>query len=173
MSQTYSPSFKESVLRKAFSPDSGKTFKVISEEAGIPYSTLMRWRKESSTESMTKPKANKKEELSAEEKFNILEKKAVLSEPEFGELLRQEGLLLSEVEDWKKDFLKAFESSVKPPGRPKKDPELKKLEKENKRLERNLNYKDKALAEMSARVILIKKSQKLFGLVDPDEEDDY
>ncbi|GEM_PF-1542586 len=39
----------------------------------------------------------------------------------------------------------------------KKDEEIRELKKKNKELERELHRKDKALAEMSARVVLKKK----------------
>ena len=43
------------------------------------------------------------------------------------------------------------------------------LKKEKNALSKNLRRKDKALAEMSARVVLLKKSHLIFG-VDEDEE---
>jgi len=171
MSNTeYSEEFKNNILKKVFTPNQGKTFKMISEEAGVPYSTLMRWKKESNTRSVSRSKSKK--EFSVEDKLNFITKQDTLSESEFGELLRREGVLQSDVDEWRREALEALKKPVRAPGRPKKDPLLKKLEKKVKQLENNLNYKDKALAEMSARVILIKKSQKLFGLVDSDDEDD-
>ena len=48
----------------------------------------------------------------------------------------------------------------------KKDDEIRELKKKNKELERELHRKDKALAEMSALVVLKKKVGTLWG----DEE---
>jgi hypothetical protein len=43
------------------------------------------------------------------------------------------------------------------------------LRADKKELEKDLKRKDKALAEMSARVILLKKSHLLFGVNEEDE----
>ncbi len=49
----------------------------------------------------------------------------------------------------------------------KKDEEIRELKKKNKELERELHRKDKALAEMSALVVL-KKVELLWGTRRPD-----
>jgi CII-binding regulator of phage lambda lysogenization HflD len=92
-------------------------------------------------------------------------KTASMDENELGEYLRKNGLHSSDLEQWRKDFY----SSQKSPGRPKKDPELAKLEVNHKKLKKDLSRKERALAEMSARVILLKKSHEIFG---DDEEDE-
>jgi hypothetical protein len=66
-------------------------------------------------------------------------------------------------------FKKYFLSSIPVRGRPKLDPELVQLREECKALKRNLNKKDKALAEVSARIVLLKKSQLLWGEKEDDE----
>lgn len=168
MSHTgYSEKFKLEAMKKAFSPDRYKSYKILSNDLGIPYSTLMKWKSEYSQSPMSK---NKKKEFSAEEKLEALNKKFSFSETEFGEFLRSKGILSTDVEAWRAEFLNSAKASLRGPGRPKKDPELQKLKKDFKALEKDLNRKDRALAEMSARVILIKKSQKLFGMMDSEDE---
>lgn len=87
-----------------------------------------------------------------------------MSERDLGEYLRKNGIHSSDLEEWKKNFIEAQKGA----GRPRKDPEVYESRKREKALERELNRKDKALAEMSARVILLKKSHKIFG----DREDE-
>jgi hypothetical protein len=60
-------------------------------------------------------------------------------------------------------------SSQRSAGRPKIDPELVELRAREKELSKDLKRKDRALAEMSARVILLKKSRLLFGETEEDE----
>ena len=60
-------------------------------------------------------------------------------------------------------------SGMKVVGRPKLDTEVAKLKTKEKELQRDLRRKEKALAEMAARVILLKKTQLLFA---DDEEDE-
>ena len=58
---------------------------------------------------------------------------------------------------------------MKGAGRPKNSPEITGPRKEKKSLQKDLRRKNSALAEMSARVILLKKSHALFG--DPEEDE--
>jgi hypothetical protein len=88
-----------------------------------------------------------------------------MSENELGEFLRTNGLHSTDIEQWKQDFY----SAQRPTGRPKVDPELMELRSKEKELSRDLKRKNKALAEMSARVILLKKSHLLFGVNEEDE----
>ena len=90
-----------------------------------------------------------------------------MPENELGEFLRSNGLHSSDLEQWKQDFY----SSQKSPGRPRIDPELAELRTKEKVLTKDLSRKDRALAEMSARVILLKKSHVMFGISE-DEDDE-
>jgi len=165
--KSYTEGFKKQAVEKIFSSNKHVNCSKLADELGVAYSTLMTWKKVYSKSHMTK----EKKEFTAEEKLESILKKESLSETEFGEFLRSRGILATDVEDWRADFLNTAKTPVKGPGRPKKDPELHKIQKEMKALKKNLHRKDKALAEMSARVILIKKSQELFGMMDSEEED--
>jgi hypothetical protein len=88
-----------------------------------------------------------------------------MNEKQLGEFLRSNGLHSSDLEQWKQDFYSTQQSL----GRPRLDPELVELRAKEKELSRDLKRKDKALAEMAARIILIKKSQLLFGVNEEDE----
>ena len=107
----------------------------------------------------------KSKEWSPEAKLEAISKTAAMSENELGEFLRANGLHSTEIEEWKQDIY----SLQRPVGRPKLDPELVELRAKEKELSRDLKRKDKALAEMAARIILIKKSQLLFGVNEEDE----
>lgn len=168
MSQmSYTEGFKKQAVEKIFSSKGHVSCSNLADELDVPYSTLMKWKRDYSRSFMSK----EKKEFTAEEKLESILKKESLSETEFGEFLRSKGVLASDVESWRHEVLKGFNVAVKSPGRPKKDPELHKLQKEVKTLKKDLNRKDRALAEMSARVILIKKSQKLFGMMDSEDEE--
>ena len=98
-------------------------------------------------------------------KLQVIAETLSLSKTELGEYLRKHGLHSHEIEEWKAECLGAFKS----PGRPQKDLELKASIKREKDLEKNLNRKDRALAEMSARIVLLKKSRLLWGEPEEDE----
>ena len=100
----------------------------------------------------------------AEKKLQVIIETISLNENELGEYLRKNGLHSSDLKEWKRDCL----SGMKDVGRPKLDPALVKSKKKEKELQKDLRRKEKALAEMTARIILLKKTQLLFQ----DEEDD-
>ena len=88
-----------------------------------------------------------------------------MNEQELGEYLRKNGLHSNDLESFKKDALAGFKTV----GRPKHDPEIAILKKKQVKLEREIKRKDKALAEYSARVILLKKSHEIWGEPEDDE----
>ena len=160
MRRQHSPEFKESIVQKITTPG-GPSVMQMSEKTGIHHTSIRGWIKTyANFNSMKKTK-----EWSPEERLEVIIKISTMTENERGEFLRANGLHSTELEEWKK----AFYSAQRPVGRPKIDPELVDLRAKEKELSRDLKRKDKALAEMSARVILLKKSHILFGVNEEDE----
>ena len=160
MRKTYTEGFKESTIQKIMMPG-GPSIMEIAEKTGVHHTSIRQWkRKYVNRVAMKKTKKC----WTPEEKLQAINETSAMSEHELGEYLRKNGLHSADLKEWKRASLAALKSV----GRPKKDPEVFDLRKEKKDLERNLNRKDKALAEMSARVILLKKRNLIFG----DEEDD-
>ena len=139
----------------------GPTIMQIAEKNGLHHSSVRNWIKIYANHSSMK----KSKEWSPERKLMAVAQSLTMTENEIGEFLRSNGLHTNELEEWKQ----LFYSSLKPVGRPKLDPELVELRADKKVLEKDLKRKDKALAEMSARVILLKKSHLLFGVNEEDE----
>ena len=139
----------------------GPTIMQIAEKNGLNHSSIRNWIKIYANQSSMK----KSKEWSPERKLIAVAQSLTMTENEIGEFLRSNGLHTNELEEWKQ----LFYSSLKPVGRPKLDPELVELRAKEKELSRDLKRKDKALAEMSARVILLKKSHLLFGVNEEDE----
>ena len=110
-------------------------------------------------------KSKKIENLTSEQKLDIVIQVANLADQELGEFLRSNGLHSSDLKIIKDELL----DPPVPRGRPKLDPEITELRKQNKTLQRDLKRKDKALAEYSARVILLKKSHEIWGTKEDDE----
>ncbi len=164
--RNYSTEFKKRAVEKSYSSSSTSVNR-LSQEIGIPESTLRDWRKKYSIGNIMTE--SKKEKLSIdwtpEEKLQALMQTASMSEHELGEYLRKNGLHSSDIKSWKVECLGGF----KQVGRPKLPEEVKVLRKEKKVLERDLNRKNKALAEMSARIIFLKKSHLIFGGNEDDE----
>ena len=160
MKRQHSQEFKESIVQKVTTPG-GPTIMQLSEKTGIHHTSIRNWIKiYANNFSMKKSK-----EWTPEERLEVIIKTSAMSENELGEFLRANGLHSTELEEWKQ----LFYSAHKPVGRPKLDPELISLRADKKELSMDLKRKDKALAEMAARIILIKKTQLLFGENEEDE----
>ena len=87
---------------------------------------------------------------------------AALPEEKLGRWLREKGLRSEHLEVWQEEMKKELDQQ-------KKNQELKEAKKRIKELERELNRKDKALAEMTALVVLKKKLDALYGNGDEGE----
>ena len=105
------------------------------------------------------------DDLPPAEKYRLVTEASTLSEDELGAFLRRNGLHEAQLQEWRQ---KVEEASLGALGSPKKrrrgkSPEAKRVQQ----LERELNRKDKALAEVTALLALKKKLEMLLG--DEDE----
>jgi len=162
--KNYSEDFKKAAIQKLLSPNSPGATR-LSEDLDLHISTLYSWKQKYASSQLMK-KSNKKE-WTPEQMLEAIIKTASMSEQELGEYLRSNGLLSSELEAFKSGFIN-FKKEKKR-GRPQLDPELVTLRKENKKMESDIKRKDRALAEYSARVILLKKSHEIWGTNEDDE----
>lgn len=160
MKRNYSAEFKRSIVQKIMMPG-GPGIMETAKQVGVHHTSIRHWRRLYAINSPMNS-SNKK---TPEEKLKLIYESLSLSKNELGEFLRKHGLHAAELEEWKK----AFSDSQKTVGRPRKDPELASVKKKNRNIEKELRRKDKALAEMSARIVLLKKSHILWG--EPEEEE--
>ena len=162
----YSSELKEEMVRKLCQPNGPSAYQ-LSQETGISVGSLYKWRDKAG--GVTKMKKNRRpEDWTPEERVEAVFESQGLSEQELGEFLRSKGLHSNHLEEWKAEIFSAMSEVKKKAGRPKKDPELAAAQKELKSVKRDLNRKNRALAEQTALVILQKKAQEIWG----DEEDD-
>ena len=160
MRRQHSQEFKESIVQKVATPG-GPTVMQMSEKTGIHHTSIRNWVKSYGNRSVMK----KTNEWTPEKKLQAIAHTLTMSEKELGEFLRSNGLHSADLEQWKQDFY----SSQQAAGRPRNDRELNQLRTKEKELSKDLRRKDRALAEMSARVILLKKSHAIFGEPEDDE----
>lgn len=156
----FSEEFKASIIQKSLLPG-GPSLVELARKHDLTVSTVYGWKAKYAMHSGMS-KSNK---WTPDKKLEAIIKTASMNENELGEYLRANGLHSSDLEQWKSDFY----NSQKSPGRPRKDAELAKSEAEGKQLKKELRRKEKALAEMSARVVLLKKSHEIFGDSEEDE----
>ena len=147
----------------------GPTILSLSQKSGISQSSLWRWvqgyKKKGATTMTTK--SRRPMDWTKEERFEAIVTTKALKGTELGVYLRKHGLTTSHLEKWHNEFI---HSSDQPKvGRKPNNSTEKELIKENKSLKRDLQRKDKALAEASALLILKKKAQMIWG--NPEEEE--
>ena len=160
---TYPRELKEAVLDKIFNSD--LSFRQISEEMGVPRATLHGWKKQYMMKEDPEALTTQPENWTAEEKFAAVLHTATLSEVEINTYCRENGLYPGQIKSWR-------EACIRGNNPPSKHAHRTTAYREDKRkvqaLERELQRKEKALAEVAALLVLKKKYDALWE----DKEDD-
>jgi transposase-like protein len=163
-------------VEKALSRSAGTTLKEIVDELGIGSSTLGKWMRDARNNdlecttgdgilmSSDKRREKRPQDWNLEERLEIVMACASLDEEKMSEYCRKQGVYPHHVNQWKLDFASGNSSSEKVNARQ----EMKNIKNENKALRKELNRKDKALAETAALLVLQKKVAAIWG----NDEDD-
>jgi len=157
--QHYSTRFKEAILKKLSQSD--LSVSQFARQEGINLSTLYSWQKQFKTTGFSVLKVIPTDKWSAEEKFAIVLETATLSEVEINECCRIKGLYPEQIKAWKQACIAANSTDVSK--QKKTTPESKADKKRIKQLEKELNRKEKALAETAALLVLRKKFNAYCG----------
>lgn len=162
----YSKELKESLVRRMFPPTNDSISK-ISKEEGISEQTLRNWRDHARANGVAAPGNDAlPDKWSTQDKFLIVIQTAGLNETELAQYARQKGLYIEQIQAWKDACMNANGGVAQEAARLNKV--LKNSEKENKRLEKELIRKEKALAETAALLVLRKKANAIWG--EPEDE---
>lgn len=176
MRARFNQSFKIQAVEKALNRPNGVCLKDIAESLGIGQSTLGKWVSKSklqqfeptfnsepySANTMTKEK--RPQDWNLEERLQLVIACGSLDDEAINTLCREQGVYPHHVKQWKADFASGqpSQSSVNT------KTEMKHFKQEIKTLKKELNRKDKALAETAALLVLQKKVNAIWG---SDEDD--
>jgi len=161
----HTQSFKIQAVEKALSRTPQTSLQEIADSLGVGYSTLGKWISKSRkhelehVDPMMKTKEKRPQDWSLEERLNMVITCASLDEEKVNAYCREQGVYLHHVKQWKEDFYNGHSSVNKV----KSQTQIKQLKKENKILKKDLNRKDKALAETAALLVLQKKVNVIWG----------
>lgn len=159
----YSRDFKDAIITKILNRGEQTLVEVCGQE-GVGLSTATRWvYNRDIVPTMKKSKSS--QQWSAEEKLKAVFESNGLNEEELGAFLRKEGLYSQQIKGWRAEILIALGPLSKKPNSVKDERDQKIRE-----LEKDLNRKDKALAEASALLILQKKVNLIWGNKSEDEK---
>ena len=151
----YSEERKKAVLKKLL-PPYNISVPALAKEEGISDQTLYNWRTKIKQQGQPVP-GNKPtpDQWSSEAKLATVIAIAPLSEAELSQYCRENGLYVEQVKGWKEECLGGFQLSEKQKRESKV--QAKKDKHEIKILKKELQRKEKALAETAALLVLRKK----------------
>ncbi len=160
MRERTSDEYKQAVIRKlASSTLSERQFAI---EEGIAFSTLHKWKTHYQVDSSSQIKQQDipSDEWSPDQKFAVVLESALMSQIELGEYCRSKGIYPEHVAVWKHACI---QGNMKHSEQTKKtDNSTKADRKRIKELEKELDRKEKALAEAAALLLLRKKLDALW-----------
>jgi transposase len=162
---TYTEGFKANLVRRMACPN-GISASALAREVGVPQQSLSRWLRDASAviqpdnspippESHMPPK--RPQDRSAEEKLKIVIESEIIPEEQLGAFLRRNGVHEAQLREWRSLMLSGLQKPPRPSS--KKSEETRKVHQ----LEKELQRKEKALAEAAAIIILKKKVQSIWG----------
>lgn len=166
----YSPGLKSNMVRKMVGPDRVSAT-ALGHDVGIPQSTLSRWLLGAGTGTVAAlvvaPSAQGYEDLMtsrrprdwpAEEKLKTVIEAESLGTEELGAFLRRKGLHEAQLQEWRTIILAGLRGQ---PARPSANASAE--GRRIRELEKELDRKDKALAETAALLVLKKKARAIWG----------
>lgn len=156
----YSEGFKNRMIERMLGQE-GISASALAKEVGVAQPTLSRWVRDRSLGAMSEKPPKNRPTWTPAEKLRVVREAARLSDDELGELLRREGLHESQLKEW---IGIADAAALASFGPPKRGPRGKSSEAQRIRaLEKEINRKDKALAEVTALLALKKRLEEIWG----------
>jgi len=169
----YTDAIKASVLSKVLAPNSPGVIE-LAKEFNIPKATIHTWVFNMKKKNIKKESPQQRpKDQSATSKFQAVIDTMGKTEQEQSAYCRTQGIYSNHIEAWKQQMLESLGAASTTGSASSSDTKESKaatqqMQDEMKQLKRDLNRKDKALAELTALLILKKKADYLWG----DSEDD-
>lgn len=157
---------KESVLKKMLPPNN-MSIAALAKEEGISDATLYNWRTQARNQGRLMPDSdNTVNSWTSRDKFAAVMETAAMSQADVAGYCREKGIFPEQLSEWREaceqanDWNQASEKKLKEATQSER--------KKNKQLQKELDRKEKALAEAAALLVLRKKYNALFE----DHEDE-
>lgn len=158
----YSLAFKESLIKKILPPEN-RSVRSVAKEAGVSEQSLHNWFNKSKEGTLSKGDNVGGMNRPPREKLRLLMESRGVETEKLGLWLRENGLHSEHLTQYEQELRDMAEDTGS-----KEKQEIKKLREENKRLQRDLRKKEKALAEMAALYTLKKKAEEYWGVNEED-----
>jgi|SRR5690554_2011667 len=162
----YSQGFQERAVQMMMPPNA-RSVAEVSRETGVSEPTLYNWRNQFRRQGVAVPADPKNpDQWSGESKLAVVIETAALNEEELAAYCRRKGLYVEQIQRWRESACAGAGSDS-----PLSAEERRALQQErqkNRKLEKELKRKEKALAEAAALLVLQKKARAIWG----ESEDD-
>lgn len=165
--RVFTDEYKEKILQQLQPPES-RSIPEIAETENIPKTTIYSWVSKARKNGTIIPNSNSNfndRKWNDQEKLKLVLETFSFNEEELAQYCREKGLYTTDIKNWRKTMESSFSN-----GKPSKklETELKSEKERTKKLLRELKYKEKALAETAALLVLRKKADAIWG----DHEED-
>src|ERR1019366_5160079 len=159
----YVDGFKEQALAKVFARSGDQTIRSIAADLGMNMGTLRGWMKVAVRDQKNPPaKANHATDWTPAQRLLALHESHGLGEEALNGWCRERGIFAHDLTQWRTDFCESTGAA----GRREDSEELRQLRLTIMQLQRDLNRKEKALAEAAALLVLQKKYRALWAAED-------
>lgn len=156
----YSDELKEQIVKK-MTPPSSQSVADIARETGISAPTLYAWKRKFQQHGYIVPsKGSKPHGWDARARSAAVIKTAAMNEAERSGWCREQGVYPEQLQAWKQGFGGQ--------DNPASQAELASGRKRRRRLEKEFNRKERALAEAAALLTLSKKAEAIWGRGEDD-----
>lgn len=159
MPQQRSEEFRKAAVQK-FHNRGSRNIADVARELGVSSWSLYQWSNRYAISPGMKKSERRPQDWSAAEKLKAVIDFEKLNPEQQGEFLRREGLHSEHIAGWKQSMQEGLEARDDSKA---SRAEMSQLKAQNKELERDLSKKDKALAEVTALLVLKKKADLLWG----------
>ena len=157
--QSFTNDFKEQALAKVFGRSDDQGIEEVAAGLHMSSGTLKGWMKTATHEQKTASrKAVKAKDFTLAEKLLALQETHGMSEEALNGWCRQRGVFARDLAQWRQAFTAGSRAGSREESR-----ELRELRQAYAQLQRELNRKDKALAEAAALLVLQKKYRALLA----------
>ena len=155
----YSPEFKEQMVRKMMPPNN-QSVASIHRESGISTPSLYAWKRQFQQRGCVVPaKISQPDGWDNRAKLAAVIESALMNEAERSTYCRERGLYVEQLDAWKAVFEQAEGTGAVI------SPAMLAAERKKMRaLEKELQRKERALAEAAALLMLSKKAQAIWGI---------
>ncbi len=168
----YPDMFKNTMIQKMTGPDAISAT-ALSKQINVPQSTLSKWLRMAGVglshvspnnadeyTKMTKIINSKRpNDWSAEDKLKVVIAASSLDDAQIGAFLRSKGLHQTHLDQWHSHMINGLQNHSSKKKSIRKNIDAKRI----RTLEKEINRKDKALAETAALLVLKKKVQEIWG----------